>query len=183
MFRKIFALIMAGIMAVMMTGCNTNKVTGGDIDAPVTGEVLNTASDFVVRGFIESIFNNDRDLFEKCFPESVIANSNELNIDLFEQYRKSVGSEGRFLGTQYMNFNDLSKEGGYKDADSYRASISIITGIPEDQITTMHIEHIKVYFDVNGTNRYTEIYALAYESNGSWYVYELQDNEKGFNAK
>ena len=82
-----------------------------------------------------------------------------------------------------MNYNELSEEGGYSDADSYKASISIISGIPEDQITTMHIEHIKVYFDVNGTNRYTEIYALAYESNGLWYMYELQDIDNGFDSK
>ena len=121
--------------------------------------------------------------FEKCFPESVIANSNEVGIDLFDEYRKKVGSEGDFLGTQYLNFNELSEEGGYSDADNYKASISIITDIPEDQITSLHIEHIKVYFNVSGTNRYTEIYALTYETGGLWYMYELQDIDNGFDAE
>ena len=181
MLKRLASLVLLIMIAAFCAGCDTNKISGSDIDDPVTVTTVNTSGDRAVRGFLESIFNNNRELFNKCFPEKVISDTTAQGIDMFEEFRSSMGTEGEFIGTQYMNYNLLSEEGGYSDAGMYRSNISEITGIPEDKIGELHIEQIKVYFNVNGTNKYTEIYAIAYESDGQWYMYELRDNDAGFN--
>ena len=181
--RKTFGLILALVMIFAVAGCNNNNVSKMDVDTPVTADQVNTASDFVVRGFLESVFTNNRDLFVKCFPESLIEETEKAGIDLFAQYTEALEDDGKFVGTQYLNYNELSIDGGYSDAESYRADIAKLVGTTPDEIKSMHIDHIKVYFEVEGTNRYSEIYAIAYEYSGAWYMYELQNSESDFGKK
>ncbi len=181
--RRLLSLLLVGVFVLGVAGCN-NNVSKMDVDAPVTAAEVNSASDFVVRGFLESIFNNDRELFEKCFPEQFITDSKNAGIDLFDQYVKTLEDDGTFVGTQYLNYNELSAEGGYSDADFYRHNIAFLVGAESDnEITAMHIDHIKVYFTVDGTNRYREVYGIAYEYKGAWYMYELQNSDAEFGKK
>jgi len=180
--RRLLSLILVGVFVLSIAGCN-NNVSKMDVDTPVTVNEVNSASDFVVRGFLESIFNKDRELFEKCFPEQFITDSKNAGIDLFDQYVQKLEDDGTFVGTQYLNYNELSVEGGYSDADFYRNNIAILVGATDAEITAMHIDHIKVYFTVEGTNRYQEIYGIAYEYKGAWYMYELQNSDAELGKK
>ena len=64
------------------------------------------------------------------------------------------------------------------------AAAAFLVGAESDnEITAMHIDHIKVYFTVDGTNRYREVYGLAYEYKGAWYMYELQNSDAEFGKK
>ena len=83
--RRLLSLLLAGIFVISIAGCN-NQVSKMDVDTPVTEQEVNQASDFVVRGFLESIFTKNRELFEKCFPEQFITESKNAGVDLFDQY-------------------------------------------------------------------------------------------------
>lgn len=171
------------VMLLAFAGCDRNQITKMDVDDAVTTEDLNTSSAYVVRGFFESLFNQDRDMFEKCFPDEFIADLKADDIDMFAQYSQSLAVSGTFAGTQYLNYNELSEEGGYDDWESFRDDISTVHGIPADQISTMHIVHVKVYFVNDGENQYIELYSIAYETEGQWYMYEIQNSDAEFEQK
>ena len=175
--RKRIICILLSLVMIAFAGCDRNKMTKMDVDDAVTVEQLNTSSALVVRGFFES------DMFEKCFPEEFINGLKEDNIDMFAQYSQSLAMPGEFAGTQYLNYNELSAEGGYDDWEVFRNGISEIQGIPADQIEAMQIVQIKVYFVNDGENQYIEIYSIAYEYGGSWYMYEIQNSNAEFDEK
>ena len=177
--NKLASVIIVTVMAVFatlgLTGCARNQISKMDIDPAVTVEEVNDSSAQVVRGTLEALFTGNREQFEKCFPETFIKELNEAGIDFFENYSQGIELPGEFKGTQYLNYNELNAEGGYDDWETFRSNIALVQGVPESDIDSMQIVHIKVYFEIDGENKYQEVYAIAYHYADAWYMYDLQD--------
>lgn len=174
---------MALTFIVSVAGCSKNQVSKMDIDERVTIENVNTSSAMVVKGMFESMFDGNRELFERCFPAEFIADLKSEGIDFFDSYSRGFELPGEFKGTQYLNYNELNAEGGYDDWETFRSSISLVQGVPESEIDSMQIVHIKVYFEIDGENKYQEIYAIAYHYADAWYMYDIQDANAEFDNK
>ena len=179
--RTVSVLLIITLFAgFVFTGCDRNAVTKMDLDDPVAIEDVNKSSAQVVRAYFESIYTSNREIFEKCYPETFISELKDEDIDLYDEYTQSLVVPGTFIGTQYLKYNELSKEGGYDDYDLYIANIAEIQGVDAAKIESMQIVAIKVYFEVDGENKYLEVYSIAYCLEGSWYMYEIQDSSAEF---
>ena len=179
--RTVSVLLMITLFAgFIFTGCDRNAVTKMDLDDPVAIEDVNKSSAQVVRAYFESIYTSNREIFEKCYPETFISDLKDEDIDLYDEYTQSLVVPGTFIGTQYLKYNELSKEGGYDDYDLYIANIAEIQGVDAAKIESMQIVAIKVSFEVEGENKYLEVYSIAYCLEGTWYMYEIQDSSAEF---
>ena len=179
--RRVIASIMVVLaMAMAFTGCSNNEITKMDVDPAITIEEVNDSSAQVVRAFFESLFNGNREMFEKCFPAEFIAELEEDDIDLFDQYSKAFVVDGEFAGTQYINFNELNPESGYDDWEVFKQNIADVQGVDINKIDSMQIVCIKLYFATGEENQYIELYSIAYQMDGSWYMYETQDSDAEF---
>ena len=63
MRKGLMCLMLSVVMLLAFAGCDRNQITKMDVDDAVTMEDLNTSSAYVVRGFFESLFSQDRDMF------------------------------------------------------------------------------------------------------------------------
>lgn len=178
--RVIASAVIISLMALMFTACDRNQVTTMDIDEPMTMEKVNESSANVVKAYIESIFTANREMFEKCYPEEFINGLKEDDMDIYQQYIDTMQAPGTFIGTQYINYNEMNEEGGYDDWESFRDDISLIQGVEASSIESLQIVCVKVYFEIDGENKAQEIYAIAYKTNGAWYMYELQKADAEF---
>ena len=57
--------VLITVLLFCFAGCSGKKNTTGYED-PVTLEQVNTEGRYVARGFLEAIFTDDRELFNKC---------------------------------------------------------------------------------------------------------------------
>lgn len=171
---KIVSAVLLSVMAVGFAGCNFNSNTM-TVDDPVTKETLNTSSEYVIRGFIESVFCKNREIFEMCFPEEFLEISKNANVDLYEQYSNSVELPGEFAGTHYESYVDFTTKTTPEDFEKFRADIALFHGLEAADITAVHLITIDVYFVINGENNYTTITAAAYCHKDKWYMYEIAD--------
>ncbi|GEM_PF-1030298 len=180
MKKVIATIIIMSAMLFSLTSCTKLPLTGMDIADPVTMEQLNTDGEYVSRGFIESIFNDNEEMFNSCFPEGFIESINaDSDTTVFEEYKSVLTIDGDFLGTMFEAYNNYTAEEGY-DEDEMRLSISLITGIPEEDIGDLQIDKIKVYFRDDEGNAAQSIYFLVYSYQGSWYMYNVQNEDAEF---
>ena len=179
--KAVSALLVITLFAgFVFTGCDRNAVTKMDLDDPVALEDVNKSSAQVVRAHFESLYNGNREMFEKCYPETFISELKEEDIDLYDEYTESLVVSGTFIGTQYLKYNELSEDSGYEDYDVYLDNIAMVHGVDQSKIESMQIVAIKLYFEVDGENKYLEVYSIAYCLEGNWYMYEIQDSSAEF---
>ncbi|MCR4688556.1 MAG: hypothetical protein K5745_03285 [Saccharofermentans sp.] len=179
--KKLLALITTITMLTLcITSCSNIPLTGMDIEDPVTMEQLNTTGEYVSRGFIESIFTDNEEMFNACYPDGFIDSINsESDVPVFEEFKAAMNVDGEFLGTMFEAFNNYTEEEGYDEA-GMRTSISFITGIPEEEIEALEIDKVKVYFKDSEGNAAQSIYFLVYSYQGEWYMYNVQNEDAEF---
>ena len=180
MRRTIAALMTLVMLTVLMAGCSKIPLTGMDIADPVNMEQLNTSGEYVSRGFIESIFFDNEEMFNACYPDGFVDSINEESSStMFEDFKEAMTVDGEFLGTMFEAYNNFTKEEGY-DEDEMRFSISVVIGIPEEEIEAMQVTKIKVYFKDSEGNAAQSIYFLVFSYQGSWYMYNVQNKDAEF---
>lgn len=178
--RKLISAILLASTLFLLCACDFNSVSSLDIDDPVTSEQLNTDGAYVARGFFESIFNENEDLFYRCFPADYAESLKNSDTDLFQQYVNAMQSDSTFLGTKYRSYNIVSVDAGYDDEESIRENIATFQQQDVEDVGEMQIIKLDVYFRTGGENYNTTIYVMVYEMDGMWYFYELQNSDAEF---
>jgi hypothetical protein len=127
--RKVLAFIMLMVFSVFsFAGCSKPSQEIGP-EAPVTMEQVNTDGQYVARAYIESLFTDNRAVFEKCYPEGFLDKLGRAsNSDLYDQYRSVMNINSNVLGTASAGHKDYTMENGFDEA-GMRASICMITGL------------------------------------------------------
>ena len=115
--RKIVSLTAVVLtIAILFSGCG-NKPKEAVLEAPVTIEQVNTEGKYAARAFVESLFRDDRQLFEACYPAGFIDSLNSAaGVDVYEQYRTVMTVSGEFLGTGYADHREYTVDNGYDEA-------------------------------------------------------------------
>lgn len=177
---KIVSLILILSMSLCLASCANHGISSLDVDKPVEIEYVNAASDLVSRGFIESVFNKDEEMFKKCFPDGYVDSLKEDNIDLFKEYTSVLTVDGEFLGTKYKTYNDYTEESGYEE-EFMRDSIFLAHNLENSKIIDqMQIVKLEVLFNVDGDNVKTEVYFLVYRVADRWFAFEMADADAEF---
>jgi len=176
--RKLTVVLAAVMVMVMVfTGCGAKEVT---VEAPVTVDQVHTEGKYAARAFIESLFKDDRALFEACYPEGFL---NDLNasagVDVFEQYKSVMKVSGQFVGTGYADYREYTVANGYDEA-FIRSRITNVTGLQYSQVGQVQLQKIKVFFQYDTEQVNTDFYIIVYESQGAWYVLESINVERTF---
>ncbi|MCR4556584.1 MAG: hypothetical protein K5779_02010 [Saccharofermentans sp.] len=176
--RKIFS-VMTVLMALMLflTGCGKSAVAV-KAELPVTLEQVNTEGKFVARAFLESIFTDDRDMFNKCYPAGYLERLGEASeADVFEEFKKAMTINAQVNGTAYAGSVDCTVANGYDEA-AIRSGICFVTGLQYSSVGQIQIQKIRVFFSNGAEKVETDFYFVVYEADGSWY---MSENYRGDN--
>ena len=181
--RKLLASFTALFIIVFaLTGCTKEPETSNaqTFDALVTTEQANTDSTYAARAYIESLFLNNRALFECCYPSGFLDRLNEsAGVDVYETYRSVFVISGTFLGTSAPDYRIVAVENGF-DEGYMRSRIGSVTCTDYSDIGVIKIQKVKVYFQYDSGVLNTDFYIITYEVNGSWYVLESVNGQWEF---
>ena len=178
--RKTFAVFLSLIFVITaVAGCGSKKVDFTAED-PVTAEQLNTEGKYVARGYFESIFLYNRDMFEKCFPEGYVEELGKATgVDVFEQFKNATQMKGTFMGAANADYKDYTVENGY-DAGTMRSNICRVVGCEYSDIGSIQIQNVQAMFMNEKANDVVNFYFVVYEMNGKWFMYETYTEVAGF---
>ena len=178
--RKILSLSAALLaMVILFTGCG-NKPKEAVLESPVTIEQVNTEGKYAARAFVESLFRDDRQLFEACYPAGFIDSLNSAaGVDVYEQYKGVMTVSGEFLGTGFADYREYTVDNGYDEA-FLRSRITNVTGFEYSQVGQIQLQKITLFFRYGEEEVNTDFYIIVYEVQGSWYVLESINAEKTF---
>ena len=170
--RRILMTILALMFVLpVFTACSGKEDI--NVDDPVTMEQLNTEGKFAARGFIESVFSGDRDMFYACYPEGFIDDLGKAaGIDFFEQYSNTANVSGFLVGTSSVASTDYTVENGF-DAAHMKSRISFAAGIEYSAIEQIRLEKITAVFKNSSEVADTEFSVIVFKTEGSWYMFEL----------
>lgn len=170
-------IIIISLFCCMLTSCG-----GVKLEDQVTMETLNTESSKVAVGYMQALFNRDRDLFNATMPRETLES---FGVDPYEIMSEAVTDEMHdlFMGIQYRTYNDFTEENGY-DVNYMRTNISLIHSIDESQITDIHLEKVSICLSTEEDKKYdtSDVYLVCYKYVGNWYVFEMQNGDAEFAA-
>lgn len=139
---------------------------------PVTLEQVNTDGRYVARAFLESIFSDNKDLFEKCYPAGFIDRVNQAaGGDIYEQYRSVANISGEISGTAYVDSRDVKAENGMDEAP-LRSRICMTSGFEYSEVGLIQIQKIRGFFANDLESIESDFYIVVYEADGNWYMLE-----------
>ena len=100
MMRKILSvLILVLVMVMALTACDSKTEKPGP-EQQVTMEQVNSEGKYVARAFIESIFTDNKAMFDKCYPDGFFDRMGETSgDDLYGQYRNVMKINANVNGT------------------------------------------------------------------------------------
>lgn len=170
--RKILTTITLILVLVFgFTACES-KSKGPQIEPQVTMDQVNTSGEYVARAYIESLFTDNRAMFNKCYPEGFLDMLGESSgDDLYSQYRNVMKIDAVVNGTASTGYRDYSIANGYDEA-SMRSGICLLTGLEYSSVGRIQIQKVTVYFSKGAESASTDFYYIVYELNGSWYMLE-----------
>lgn len=178
--RKIPAVLLLFLIAVFsFAGCSK---ADKEIypDSPVTYEQVNSEGEYVARAYLESLFTDNRAIFEKCYPEGFLDKLERASdADLYEQYRRVLNISLDFSGTASAGYKDYSIPSGFDEA-AMRSNICLITGLDYSSVGQIRIQKVKAFFTDGKNTVDSDFYYLVYESNGSWYILESYSSDAEF---
>ena len=171
MRKTAVCFVLITVLIFCFAGCSGKKNTTGYED-PVTLEQVNTEGRYVARGFLEAIFTDDRELFNKCYPDGFIDRVNmAAGSDIFEQYRSVADINAVISGTAYVDSRDATVENGF-DAAMLRSKICMTSGFEYSEVGAIQIQKIKGFFKNDVESIDSDFYFVVYEACGNWYMFE-----------
>lgn len=178
--RKLIAVLISICLIVLgLAGCSSRPApfTAEDF---VTMEQLNTEGKYVARGFFESIYTYDENMFIHCFPDGYVEELGKAaGGDIFEQYKNTMNLGGTFMGSASAGYKECTVENGF-DVATMRARICFATGFQYSDVGQIQIQKISVQFMNEKDARLNDFYFIVYEKGGSWYMFELFTENAGF---
>lgn len=171
--RKVLAVILALVFGLSVFGCSEDPYKDFVSDDLVTMEQLNTEGKYVARGYLESLFLNNRTMFNKCFPEGYIEDLEKVvGGDVFDQFVATTGIGGDFLGAASTDFRNVTVNNGY-DAGAIKSQICRVANCEYNDIGNVQIQKVQVLFMNSKVKKVADFYLTVYEIDGTWYMYEL----------
>lgn len=180
MRKTISAIILLIVFTISFTGCGNKAETAVTPESPVTVSQVNTEGKYAARAFLESIFSDDRDLFNRCYPEGFVDRLGAAsNTDIFEEYKKITAINIDITGTAYAGSKDYTLNNGFDEAGT-RSRICMVTGLEYSSVGKIQIQKVRVFFRNANEIANSDFYYIVYQSNGSWYVFESFTGDAGF---
>ena len=170
--RKVLAVILVIVFGLTMFGCSdtTKDFVYEDL---VTMEQLNTEGKYVARGYLESLFLNNREMFTKCFPEGYVEDLEKVvGGDVFDTFLSNIEVGGDFIGAATTDYRDVTVNTGY-DVATIRSQICRVANCEYSDIGNIQIQKVRVLFMNSKEKTISDFYFTVYEIEGSWYMYEL----------
>lgn len=165
--NKLIALILIVVSLFSMVSCSGVKV-----DPEVKNDSLNSSPENVCRGFFQSLYLQDEDMFNACFYEGAI--ETEDYPDTYGMYQDLLDPELEFLGTKHISTRPCNIDNGY-DYDVMKDNINVFNDIDENKITDIQLVNIKVFFRLGDENKSIELYSVVYQAEGEWYFFSIID--------
>ena len=169
--RKVLAVLMTAVFLLAFAGCSGK--TNFEYEDFVTMEQLNTEGKYVARGYIESLFLGNREMFVKCFPEGYVDELGKAaGIDVFEQFASATVISGTYMGDACREYRDVTVQNGY-DAATFRSRICRVAGCEYSDVGNIQIQKVQVLYKNAKAEKIADFYLTVYEIGGTWYMYEL----------
>ena len=174
--RKILAVLMAAVFLLSFAGCSKKSIDF-EYEDLVTMEQLNTEGRYVARGYIESLFLNNREMFNKCFPDGYIDDlGNAAGVDVFEKFSSVTVISGTYMGDACREYRDVVIQNGY-DVATFRSKICRVANCQYSDIGNIQIQRVQVLYKDVKVEKVADFNLTVYEINGTWYMYELWSTE------
>lgn len=165
---RAFSIVISTILICSVFLCSCNR----DVpDEKVTADNVNVSAQNVCRGFYQSIYEDDIELFKKCFNDHYFDGNEE---EVFKGYKDSSVSGMTFLGTKHIATRPCD-ENNDLNYDTVKGNISFFHNMPEDEIKDIQLVSVKLFFDDNGTTKTIEVYSIIYLAEQSWYYFSVVD--------
>lgn len=180
--RKTIAVLTAIILVfTAFSGCKKKEPERVvQMEDLVTLEQVNTDGRYAARAFYESIFTDNRELFEQCYPEGVLERLNETSeVDVFDQYKVTTNANARLIGTAYVDSRDATAENGYDEA-TIKASICWVTGLGYSDVEAVQLQKIRLFYVNEAESAEPDVFYVVYKCSGNWYVFSNYTGEKVF---
>ena len=179
MRKTLSAIALILVFVFAFTACD-GKDKGPQIEPQVTMEQVNTSGEYVARAYMESLFTDNRAMFDKCYPEGFLDKLGESSgDDLYSQYREVMKIDAVVNGTASTGYRDYSVANGYDEA-SMRSAICFGICFEYSTIGRIQIQKVTVFFGKNTESATVDFYYVVYEINGSWYMLEGCQNDVEF---
>ena len=177
--RKLLAVILIMAIGLTLFGCSSDPAKDFVSEDLVTMEQLNTEGRYVARGYVESLFLNNRAMFNSCFPEGYVEDLEKVaGGDVFEQFTATTAIGGDFLGAATTDHRDVTINNGY-DVATFRSQICRVANCEYSDIGNIQIQKVQVLYMNSKAKMIADFYLTVYEIDGTWYMYELW-SIKGF---
>ena len=174
--RKFLAVLLTVVFILAMPGCSSKKQKF-EYEDFVTMEQLNTEGKYVARGYIESLFLNNREMFNKCFPEGYVEDLQKATgVDVYEQFSAVTVISGTYMGDACREYRDVTVQNGY-DAATFRSRICRVADCEYSDIGNIQIQRVQVLYKNAKAENVADFYLTVYEINGSWYMFEMWSTE------
>ena len=171
MRKTLSAIALILVLVFGFTACGS-KSKDPQIEPQVTMDQVNTSGEYVARAYIESLFTDNRAMFDKCYPEGFLDKLGESSgDDLYTQYRDVLKINAVVNGTASTGYRDYTIANGYDEA-SMRSSICLLTGLEYSSVGRIQIQKVTVFFSKDTESATADFYYVVYELNGSWYMLE-----------
>ena len=165
--RYIKAFIAVVLMcSVLLCSCKRDVP-----DEKVTADNLNVSAQNVCRGFFQSVYEDDLELFKKCFNDHYFDGNEE---EVFNGYKDSSVSGMTFVGTKHIATRPCD-ENNDLNYDTVKGNISFFHNIAEEEIKDIQLVSVKLFFDDNGTTKTIEVYSIIYLAEQAWYFFSVVD--------
>lgn len=170
MRKTLSAIALILVFVFAFTACSKDE--GPQIEPQVTMEQVNTSGEYVARAYMESLFTDNRAMFDICYPEGFLEQLGESSgDDLYSQYRSVLQIDAVVNGTASTGYRDYSIANGFDEA-GMRSAICFVTGFEYSSIGRIQIQKVTVFFSKNAEKATADFYYVVYEINGSWYMLE-----------
>ena len=176
--RKFLAVMLTMVFCLTLFGCSSDPANDFVYEDLVTMEQLNTDGKYVARGYLESMFLNNREMFYKCFPEGYVEDLEKvIGGDAFEQFSSTTVISGDFIGAATTDHREVNISNGY-DVASFRSRICRVADCEYSDIGKIQIQKVQVLFLNNKDKVVTDFYFTVYEMDGKWYMFELWSSKE-----
>ena len=171
MRKTLSAIALILVLVFGFTACGS-KSKDPQIEPQVTMDQVNISGEYVARAYIESLFTDNRAMFDKCYPEGFLDKLGESSgDDLYTQYRNVMKIDAVVNGTASTGYKDYTIANGYDEA-SMRSGICLLTGLEYSSVGRIQIQKVTVFFSKDTESATADFYYVVYELNGSWYMLE-----------
>lgn len=165
---RFFIVLVSVILMCSVLFCSCNRDVPDD---KVTTDNVNISAQNVCRGFFQSIYDDDMELFKKCFNDHYFDGNEE---EVFKGYKDSSVSGMSFIGTKHIATRPCD-ENNDLNYDTVKGNISFFHNIAEEEIKDIQLVSVKLFFDDQGTTKTIEVYSIIYLAEQSWYFFSVVD--------